>query len=71
VRPGSSFYRIELTACFVVTINEVVEGPHHLTKEQLVDVIEQNWWWISGSTDVLLESSWELEEFEELRPETA
>jgi hypothetical protein len=54
-----------------VTINEVVEGPHHLTKEQLVDVIEQNWWWISGSTDVLLESSWELEEFEELRPETA
>jgi hypothetical protein len=61
-----SSYRVELIATFEMTIDEIVEGPAGLSRTFLEDVIEQNWWWLSGSTNVLLESSWILEDFEEL-----
>jgi hypothetical protein len=65
-----SEYEVELTAQFTVTISETVEGLPGLSREQVEDLIEGNWWWVSGGTDVLLESSWELESFEE-RPRTS
>jgi hypothetical protein len=60
-----SDYRVELKACFTFTIEETVSGPAGLTQVELEEIIDQEWWWLSGSTDVLLESSWELEGFEE------
>jgi hypothetical protein len=58
-------YRVELTACFVFSVNTTVDGPKGLSREKLEDLIEENWQWISIDTDVLLESHWELEAFEE------
>jgi hypothetical protein len=58
-------YRVELTACFVFSINTTVDGPKGLSREKLEELIDENWWWLSANTDVLLESHWELEAFEE------
>ena len=58
-------YRVELTACFVFGINTTVHGPKGLSREKLEELIEENWQWVSINTDVLLESHWELEAFEE------
>jgi hypothetical protein len=51
-------YRVELTACFVFSINTTLDGPKDLSKEMLEDLIESNWQWVSIDTDVLLESHW-------------
>ncbi|MET1011369.1 MAG: hypothetical protein ABWY83_03230 [Actinomycetota bacterium] len=64
-----SEYVVELTACFQFSINTTIEGPPGLTKEELEDRIEADWQSISVETDVLLESQWELDGFEE-RPVT-
>ena len=64
-----SEYSVELTACFQFSINTTLEGPPGLTKEELEDRIEADWQSISVETDVLLESHWELDDFEE-RPVT-
>jgi hypothetical protein len=61
--------RVELVADFTFTISETIEVPASVSRQELEDHISRNWWWISGSTDVLLESSWELESFEELLAE--
>jgi hypothetical protein len=66
---GQSEYAVELTACFQFSINTTIEGPPGLTKEELENRIEADWQWISVETDVLLESHWELDGFEE-RPGT-
>jgi hypothetical protein len=66
---GRSEYVVELTACFQFSINTTIEGPPGLTEEELEDRIEADWQWISVETDVLLESQWELDHFEE-RPVT-
>jgi hypothetical protein len=58
-------YRVELTACFVFSINTTLEGPRGLSREELEELIENNWQWVSIDTDVLLESHWELDSFEE------
>jgi hypothetical protein len=58
-------YSVELTACFVFSINTTLDGPKGLSREKLEDLIEDNWQWVSIDTDVLLESHWELEAFEE------
>ncbi|HET9672036.1 MAG TPA: hypothetical protein VFQ40_04225 [Actinomycetota bacterium] len=63
-------YRVELTACFEVTIDEVIDAPAGLGRAALEEVIDRTWWWISGATDVLFDSSWKLEGFEELPSET-
>lgn len=55
----------ELTACFVFSINTTLEGPPGLTRDELEEMIEADWMWISVDTDVLLESHWQLESFEE------
>lgn len=60
-----SEYAVELTACFQFSINTTIEGPRGLTKEELEDRIEADWQSISVETDVLLETQWELEGFEE------
>ena len=59
-------YRVELTACFVFSINTTLDGHKGLSRGKLEDLIESNWQWVSIDTDVLLESHWELENFEEL-----
>lgn len=59
-------YQVELTACFVFSINTTLDGPKGLSREMLEDLIESNWQWVSIDTDVLLESHWQLEAFEEL-----
>jgi len=59
-------YRVELVADFTFIIHETIEAPPGASRQELEDVIERDWWWISGSTDVLLESGWMLESFEEL-----
>jgi hypothetical protein len=66
---NESEYAIELIACFQFSINTTIEGPPGLTKEELEDRIEADWQSISVETDVLLESHWELDAFEE-RPGT-
>ena len=66
---GRTGYRVELTACFTFSIEETILGPAGLTRIELEEVIDREWWWLSGSTRVLLESSWELESFEELPAE--
>lgn len=64
-----TLYRVEMVATFTVTISENLRGPAALGASQIEELIDRNWWWISGSTDVLLESNWELESFEELPAE--
>lgn len=59
-------FRVELVADFTFTVSETIEAPVGATRDQLEELIDRDWWWISGSTDVLLESSWKLESFEEL-----
>jgi hypothetical protein len=59
-------YHFELTACMTFTVAESLAGPAGLSRAALEELIEENWSWISGSMDVLLESDWELESFEEL-----
>jgi hypothetical protein len=58
-------YRVELTACFVFSINTTLDGPKGLSREMLEELIEDNWQWVSIDTDVLLESHWALDAFEE------
>jgi hypothetical protein len=66
--PSESFeYEVELTAHFTFTIQDTIEGGPGLTRDEVEDLVDNNWWWLSGSTDVLLESAWELESFEERR----
>ena len=59
-------YRVEVTANFTFTISEALAAPSGSSAADLEELIDRNWWWICGSTDVLLESSWELQSFEEL-----
>ena len=63
-----SSYDLELRACFEFTIETDLEGPPGLSRDQLEELIEANWSWLSAETDVLLESHWELESFTERRP---
>ena len=60
-----SEYVVELTACFTFGINTTLEGPRGLSREEIEGMIEADWMWISLETDVLLESSWELDSIEE------
>jgi hypothetical protein len=45
-------YRVELTAEFTFTINEVVVAPSGASSADLEELIGRSWWWISGNTDV-------------------
>jgi hypothetical protein len=58
-------YEVKLIARFTLTIGDSIEGPPGLSREQVEELVDKNWWWLSGDTDVLLESSWGLESFEE------
>ena len=60
-----SEYAIELTACFTFSISTELEGRSGLDRVAIEEMIEADWMWISVNTDVLLESSWQLESFEE------
>jgi hypothetical protein len=62
-----SDYRVELTACLEFSIGTTLEAAAGLTKEEIEDRIEADWMWISIDTDVLLESHWQLESFEEVQ----
>jgi hypothetical protein len=63
----SALYEVQLVATFMFTIGDTIEGPPGLSREQVEELVDANWWWLSASTDVLLESSWDLESFEERR----
>ncbi|MGH2680444.1 MAG: hypothetical protein ACRDG8_08190 [Actinomycetota bacterium] len=58
-------YTAELTACFLFSISTTLEGPPDLGRDEIENMIEAGWMWISLDTDVLLESHWQLESFEE------
>jgi hypothetical protein len=58
-------YVVELTAYFTFSIRTTLEGPSGLRRAEIEDMIEADWMWISLDTDVLLESSWEIESIEE------
>lgn len=60
-----SSYELNLRACFIFTIETDSEGPLGLVRDQLEELIDENWWWLSADTDVLLESHWKLESFTE------
>jgi hypothetical protein len=60
-----SEYGVELTACFTFSILTTLEGRPGLDRGAIEDMIEADWMWISVDTDVLLESSWQLESFKE------
>jgi hypothetical protein len=61
-------YDIELTGTFVQTISGTLEGPPGLSRDGVDALIERNWAELSANTDVLLESSWEIERFTERSP---
>jgi hypothetical protein len=61
MREGQADYEVELTACFVFSIRSTLEGPRGLTRDEIEDLIETNWLWVSMDTEVLLESHWRLE----------
>jgi hypothetical protein len=50
------------------SISITLEGRPGLDRDAIEDMIEADWMWISVDTDVLLESSWQLESFEEREP---
>ena len=60
-REGRAEYEVDLTACFVFSITTSLEGPAGLGKDEIEEMIEADWMWISLDTDVLLESHWQLE----------
>lgn len=62
---GRAEYEVELTACFEFSIRSTLEGPRGLSMEQVEELIEANWMWVSLDTEVLLESQWQLENFTE------
>jgi hypothetical protein len=62
---GRAEYEVELTACFEFSIRSTLEGPRGLSRDQVEELIDTNWVWVSLDTDVLLESHWQLESFEE------
>jgi hypothetical protein len=64
-KDARSEYAVELTACFTFTISTTLEGAAGLGRAEIEDLIEADWMWISADTDVLLESSWQLESIEE------
>jgi hypothetical protein len=66
----TAIYEVALTARFTFTIDDTIKGAPGLRREQVEELVEENWWWLSGSTNVLLESCWELESFAE-RPRTS
>jgi len=58
-------YEVELTACFEFSIRSTLEGPRGLSRDEVEELIDANWVWVSLDTDVLLESHWQLESFRE------
>jgi hypothetical protein len=56
-------YEVRLTGTFVQTINGRVEGPPGLSRVGVEELIELNWAELSMNTDVLLESSWQLDDY--------
>ena len=45
-----SEYAIELTACFTFSINTTLEGLGGLSKDEIEEMIEADWMWISVDT---------------------
>jgi hypothetical protein len=61
--PEEVEYEVKLTGTFVQTIWGRIEGPRGLSRAGVEELIEANWAELSMNTDVLLESSWELDDF--------
>ena len=59
-------YQVELVGTFVQSINGLVYGPPGLDWEGIQELVEREWADLSAETDVLLESSWELEGFRQI-----
>jgi hypothetical protein len=65
VEGGRAEYKAELTACFVFSIRTALDGQAGLSRAEIEEMIDADWMWISLDTEVLLESHWQLESFEE------
>ena len=63
-------YEVELTGTFVQTISGTVSGPPGLSRSRVESLVEENWAELSANTDVLLDSSWELDDFREMHAST-
>jgi hypothetical protein len=61
-------YDVELTGTFVQSIESRVTGPPGLSRSEIEELVDCAWAEISVDTRVLLESSWELENFVEVPP---
>lgn len=59
-------YELELVGTFVQSIRGSVQGPSGLGREQIEELVDRDWSTLSIGTEVLLESSWELESFTEM-----
>jgi hypothetical protein len=59
-------YDVELTGTFVQLINGQVFGPPGLSREDVEVLVERDWAELSAESHVLLESSWELEDYREV-----
>ena len=62
---GRVEYEVDLTACYVFSIRSTLKGPRDLSRSEIEELIEADWLWVSMDTEVLLESHWELDSFEE------
>ena len=66
--PPAVEYEVELIGTFVQGIRGAVQGPPGITRYQIEKLIEENWAELSAETEVLLDSSWELEGYHQVRP---
>ena len=56
-------YRIEVAARFNLDIYSTVWGPRGLDRQDIEEIVEREWAWISADKNILQESSWHLTSF--------
>jgi hypothetical protein len=64
--PPRAQYQIELTGTFVQGISSTIVAQPGLSRVDIEELVERNWAELSAESHVLLESSWQLERYEEL-----
>jgi hypothetical protein len=64
--PPRAEYQVELTGTFVQGISSTIVAQPGLSRADIEELVERNWAELSAESHVLLESSWELERYEEL-----
>jgi hypothetical protein len=65
-RSPTAEYQVELTGTFVQAIRSSIFGPAGLPRDGIERLVEEKWSELSAEGHVLLESSWELDDYREL-----